>query len=202
MKIQPDDALLVIDVQNDFLPGGALAVPDGHLVIPAIARLAPLFHTVVVSQDWHPEGHVSFASTHGVAPFGSIPLDHGEQILWPDHCVQNRPGADLAPDIEALGAHLVIRKGARKQLDSYSAFREADRRTPTGLAGYLREIGVRRVVCVGLATDFCVAWSARDAVECGFEAHVPLYACRGIDLDGSLYRAVADMRNAGVVVTG
>jgi nicotinamidase/pyrazinamidase len=201
-RIDPDrDLLLVVDVQNDFCPGGALAVPGGDAVLPAIARLMPRFAHVALTQDWHPRGHRSFASSHpGRAPFDTVTLPYGEQTLWPDHCVQGTPGAALHAGLEADRAELVIRKGFRPEIDSYSAFFENDRATPTGLAGYLRERGFARVVLAGLATDFCVAYSALDARRQGFDAVVVLDACRAIDLDGSLARALAQMREAGVAL--
>lgn len=203
----PDEReiLLVIDVQVDFLPGGALAVPDGDAVIAPINRLLGRFPHAVVTQDWHPPGHVSFATRHpGRAPFDTVALDYGPQVLWPEHCVQGSAGAVLAPGLAAERAELVIRKGHHRHVDSYSAFLEADRRTPTGLAGYLRERGFTRVVLCGLATDYCVAWSALDARAAGFEAVVVEDAVRGIDRDGSVARAWAEMAAAGVgrVVSG
>lgn len=193
------DCLLVIDVQNDFLPGGALAVPRGDEVVPVINRLAPAFDHVVLTQDWHPADHVSFAANHaGAAPFQTLALPYGEQVLWPAHCVQGEAGAQLHPDLAVPHARLLIRKGHQRDVDSYSAFVEADRTTPTGLAGYLREHGVRRVVCVGLATDYCVAWSALDARAAGFDAVVVEDACRAIDLNGSLAAAWERMSAAGV----
>lgn len=193
------DCLLVIDVQNDFLPGGALAVPRGDEVVPAINRLAAAFDHVVLTQDWHPADHVSFAVNHpGTAPFQTLALPYGEQVLWPAHCVQGEAGAELHRGLAITHARLLIRKGHQRDVDSYSAFVEADRTTPTGLAGYLREHGVRRVVCVGLATDYCVAWSALDARAAGFEAVVVEDACRAIDLNGSLADAWARMSAAGV----
>ncbi|MGU3360698.1 bifunctional nicotinamidase/pyrazinamidase [Methylobacterium sp. M6A4_1b] len=193
------DVLLVIDVQADFLPGGALAVPDGDAVVAPVNRLLGLFPHAVLTQDWHPPGHVSFATSHpGRAPFDTVPLAYGPQVLWPEHCVQGSPGADLSPALDADRAELVIRKGHHRQVDSYSAFLEADRRTPTGLAGYLRERGFTRVVLCGLATDYCVAWSALDARAAGFEALVVADAVRGIDRDGLVARAWADMRASGV----
>ena len=200
MQIDPEhDVLLVVDVQRDFLPGGALAVPDGDAVIGPVNRLAALFPHVVLTQDWHPPGHVSFAASHpGQAPFSVITVPYGQQVLWPTHCVQGTDGAALAPGLDLPRAQLVIRKGFRPHVDSYSAFQEADRRTPTGLAGYLRERGLRRVFLAGLATDFCVAWSAMDARAAGFEAWVIEDACRGIDADGSMEKAWASMRGAGV----
>lgn len=201
MTIRPDDTdvLLVIDVQNDFLPGGALTVPDGDAVLEPIAALSAAFRHVVVTQDWHPANHVSFASNHfGRSPFETVTLPYGEQVLWPDHCIAGTRGADFSPAFDTTGAQLVLRKGHHRTVDSYSAFREADRRTQTGLAGYLRERGLRRIFCAGLATDFCVAWSAVDAAELGFESHVVLEACRAIDSSGSLDRAMRTMATAGV----
>ncbi|SOY43495.1 Pyrazinamidase/nicotinamidase [Cupriavidus taiwanensis] len=197
--IGPDDCLLVIDVQNDFMPGGALAVPSGDEVVPVINRLARAFGHVVVTQDWHPAAHVSFAANHaGTQPFQMLTLPYGEQVLWPVHCVQDTPGAALHAGLHVPHARLVIRKGHHADVDSYSAFLEADRTTRTGLAGYLREHGVKRVFCAGLATDYCVAWSALDARAAGFEAAVIEDACRAIDLRGSLARAWQDLGAAGV----
>jgi nicotinamidase/pyrazinamidase len=194
------DILLVIDVQNDFLPGGALAVPRGDEVVPLINRLARRFAHVAFTQDWHTPGHASFASTHpGRKPFETIEVAYGTQVLWPDHCVQGTPGAAFAAALDVPHAALVVRKGHRRDVDSYSAFCEADRVTPTGLTGYLRERGFTRVFLVGLATDFCVAWSAVDARRAGFEAVVIDDACRAIDMQGSLTAAWARMRDAGVV---
>ena len=199
MRLLPDDVLLVVDVQCDFLPGGALAVPDGDAVIAPINRLGTLFDHVLLTQDWHPAEHVSFAANHtDRAPFEQIELPYGPQVLWPIHCVQGSDGAGFAPGLDLTRAELIIRKGFRRAVDSYSAFTEADRRTPTGLAGYLRERGLRRLFLVGLATDFCVAWSALDAVSAGFEAHVVEDACRAIDTQGSLARAWQAMGEAGV----
>ena len=193
------DVLLVVDVQNDFRPGGALAVPRGDEVVPLINHLARGFVHVVLTQDWHTPGHVSFASAHpGRQPFETVELSYGTQVLWPDHCVQGTPGAALHPALAIPHAELIIRKGFRRQVDSYSAFCEADRTTPTGLAGYLRERGLERVFLVGLATDFCVAWSALDARARGFTAAVVEDACRGIDTAGSLARAWTEMAGAGV----
>ena len=200
-KIKPSgtDVLLVIDVQNCFIPGGSLAVNGGDEIVPLINRLAPAFQHVIMTQDWHTPGHVSFASTHaGKKPFETIQLDYGTQVLWPDHCVQGTPGADLAPGLSITHAELIIRKGYRKHVDSYSAFLEADRKTPTGLAGYLRERGLKQVFLVGLATDFCVAWSALDARKAGFGAYVIEDATRGINANGSLPQAWKDMQGAGV----
>lgn len=198
------DVLLAVDVQYDFLPGGALAVPDGDGVIAPIDALARRFVArgahLVLTQDWHPPRHESFASSHaGKAPFETIEMPYGTQVLWPDHCVQGTRGAEITRGLEnAHLAELVLRKGFRRAVDSYSAFREVDRHTPTGLASYLRERGVKRLFIAGLATDFCVAWSALDAVLEGFATHVVLDACRAIDTNGSLARAMADMETAGV----
>ena len=195
-----DDALLVIDVQNDFCPGGALAVPEGDAVVPAINRIAGRFAHVLLTQDWHPAGHGSFASSHpGKAPFETIELDYGTQVLWPDHCVQGTPGAALHDGLALTGGELILRKGFRRAIDSYSAFYENDRKTPTGLTGYLRERGLRRLFLVGLATDFCVSYSALDARREGFEAVLLDDCCRAIDLAGSLAAACAAMAEAGVV---
>lgn len=195
------DLLLVIDVQNDFCAGGALAVPDADAVVPVINRLAERFSHVVLTQDWHPADHQSFAANHsGRQPFDSIALAYGEQTLWPVHCVQGTAGAAFHPQLALTKAELVLRKGYRSAIDSYSAFYENDRRTPTGLAGYLRERGIRRLFLVGLATDYCVLYSALDARREGFEAVLLLDACRGLDLDGSLAKAVQAMREAGVEI--
>jgi len=197
---RPGDVLLIVDVQNDFLPGGALAVPDGDAVIAPINRLARAFTHVVVTQDWHPRGHISFAATHqGRAAFETIDVAYGRQVLWPVHCVQGTPGAALASPLDVPHAQMIIRKGCDSGIDSYSAFMEADRSTPTGLAGYLRERGAARLFVTGLATDFCVAWTALDGRAAGFEVVVIEDACRGIDLDGSLGRAWGDMAAAGVL---
>ena len=199
MQLTPTDCLLVIDVQNDFLPGGALAVPDGDQVIPVVNRLAKAFGRVVLTQDWHPREHVSFAANHaGTQPFGTIELPYGQQVLWPVHCVQHSTGAALADGLDVPHAQLIVRKGYHPQIDSYSAFFEADRKTPTGLLGYLRELGIKRVFCVGLATDFCVAWSALDARAAGLEVAVIEDACRAIDLNGSLAQAWQHMKDAGI----
>lgn len=199
MRLLPGDVLLVVDVQRDFLPGGPLAVPDGDAVTAPINRLGTLFDHVLLTQDWHPADHVSFAASHpGRAPFEQIELSYGRQVLWPTHCVQGSDGARFAPGLDLPRAELVVRKGFRPGVDSYSAFTEADRRTPTGLAGYLRERGLRRLFLVGLATDFCVAWSAMDAASAGFEAHVIEDACRAIDMRGSLDDAWRAMGEAAV----
>lgn len=192
------DVLIVVDVQNDFLPGGALAVPDGDAVIAPTNALGRLFQHVVLTQDWHTPGHISFASSHaGKAPFETIRLPYGDQVLWPDHCVQGTPGAALADTLEIGRAELIIRKGYHPNIDSYSALFEADHATPTGLVGYLRERGLNRVFVCGLATDYCVEWTARDARRCGFETYVITDASRAIDLNGSLASAWAAMDAAG-----
>jgi len=194
-----DTVLLVMDVQNDFLPGGALAVPRGDEVVPIVNRLAGKFANVILTQDWHPPKHVSFASQHaGRRPFETVELPYGRQVLWPDHCVQGSRGAEFAEGLAIAHAQAVIRKGYHAHTDSYSALLEADRVTPTGLAGLLRERGIRRVFCCGLATDFCVAWSALDAQAAGFETTVVEDACRAIDTDGSLAAARRDLAAAGV----
>lgn len=200
-KITIDDSsvLLVIDVQNCFLPGGSLAVKDGDKVVPVINRLAKGFANVVMTQDWHTVGHVSFASSHpGKKPFETIDLQYGKQVLWPDHCVQGTDGAALSKDLSIPQAELIIRKGFHKNVDSYSAFTEADGKTTTGLSSYLKARKLHRVFVTGLATDFCVAWSAMDARKAGFETYVIEDACRGIDTQGSLAKAWADMAKAGV----
>lgn len=201
MTITPGDrdVLIVVDVQNDFLPGGALAVPRGDEVIGPVNALVARFSHVVLTQDWHPDRHVSFASQHaGREAFETVTLSYGEQVLWPDHCVQGTKGAAFAPGLETETAELIIRKGRHPGVDSYSGFVEADRRTRTGLAGYLAERGYRRVFVAGLATDFCVGWTAIDARAAGLAAVLVEDACRGIDTGGSLAKALADMRAAGV----
>ena len=186
LALQPTDALFVIDMQNDFLPGGALAVQDGEAIIPGINRLARRFDHVIVTQDWHPGGHISFASAHeGKRPFvDTAEAGYGRQALWPDHCLQGTSGADLSAELEVRNAELVLRKGFRKEIDSYSAFEENDKRTPTGLAGYLRERGLQRLFFCGLAYDFCVGASALDAVRLGFEALVIEDLSRAVGLPG------------------
>ncbi|HEY7509557.1 MAG TPA: bifunctional nicotinamidase/pyrazinamidase [Vicinamibacteria bacterium] len=199
VRVRPTDALLVVDVQNDFCPGGALAVAGGDQVVPVINRLAPRFRNVLLTQDWHPPGHVSFASSHpGRRPYETITLPYGPQVLWPDHCVPGTPGAEFHPALDTRAAALIVRKGHDPAIDSYSALFENDHHTRTGLAGYLRERGLRRLFLTGLATDFCVLYSALDARREGFEAHVVEDAVRGIDLDGSLARAWQAMEQAGV----
>jgi nicotinamidase/pyrazinamidase len=194
-----DDLLLVIDVQNDFCSGGALAVADGDAVVPFINRLAERFGHVALTQDWHPAGHSSFATSHpGSSPFQTINMPYGQQTLWPDHCIQGTPGSAFHPQLQTQRAQLVVRKGFRPAIDSYSAFFENDRRTPTGLAGYLRDRGLKRVFLVGLATDFCVHYSAVDARRLGFDAVLIEAGCRAIDLAGSLDAAWDGMAQAGV----
>lgn len=194
-----DDVLLVVDVQNDFCPGGALAVTDGDAVVPLANRLGRTFSHVLLTQDWHPPGHQSFASAHpGRRPFETIQAAYGAQTLWPDHCVQGTEGAAFHPELDLTQAELIIRKGFRPEIDSYSAFFENDRKTATGLGGYLRQRGFTRIFLVGLATDYCVHYSAVDAVGEGFQAVVIEDACRAIDLDGSLAEARENMAKAGV----
>jgi nicotinamidase/pyrazinamidase len=197
------DILIIVDIQNDFCPGGALAVPHGDEIVPAVNRLAAQFAHVVLTQDWHPRGHASFASSHaGKNPFDTIDVSYGQQILWPDHCVQATRGAAFHPDLDVPHAELVLRKGFRTAIDSYSAFFENDRRTPTGLVAYLRERSFERITLCGLATDFCVFYSAIDGRQSGFEVTVATDACRGIDIDGSLAWAMRSMKEAGVTFLG
>src|SRR6516165_7953164 len=199
IKPGPQSALIVVDVQNCFLPGGSLAVKDGDQVIPVINRIAKGFENVVMTQDWHTPHHISFASTHeGKKPFEMIKLAYGNQVLWPDHCVQGTEGAQIAKDINIPQAELIIRKGYHNEVDSYSAFLEADKETRTGLGGYLKERGIDTVFVTGLATDFCVAWTAMDARNAGLTVYVVEDACRGIDVGGSLAKAWTDMTEAGV----
>ena len=194
-------ALIVIDVQNDFCAGGALEVPEGDAVVPVINAMMNDFATVVFTQDWHPPRHSSFASEHaGKAPFDSVEMPYGPQILWPDHCVQGSHGAAFHPMLRTDPAQLIVRKGFRRAIDSYSALFENDHVTPTGLEGYLRERGITALTMVGLATDFCVKFSALDAARRGFDVTVRETACRGIDMNGSLEEARAQMRDAGAVV--
>jgi nicotinamidase/pyrazinamidase len=203
MKAEARDALLVIDIQKDFCPGGALPVADGDAVVPIANRLMRHFEHVILTQDWHPAGHGSFATSHSTRePFSTIDLHYGEQTLWPDHCIQGTRGAEFHDDLDVDSAQLIIRKGFRSHIDSYSAFFENDRATPTGLAGYLNERGLTRVVCIGLATDYCVRYSATDARRLGFEAVLVADACRAIDLGGSLAAGMEEMRRAGVLILG
>ncbi|MBC7132919.1 MAG: bifunctional nicotinamidase/pyrazinamidase [Roseovarius sp.] len=194
-------ALLVIDLQRDFCPGGALAVPEGDAIVPGVNALMHDFAEVVLTQDWHPAGHSSFASAHpGKAPFDTVAMDYGPQVLWPDHCVQGSAGAAFHPDLDTTRANLVIRKGSNPAIDSYSAFFENDRTTPTGLHGYLGERGITDLVLVGLALDFCVQYSALDAARLGYRVRVRRDLTRAIDLDGSCAAAQAAMRAAGVAL--
>ncbi|SEQ37429.1 nicotinamidase/pyrazinamidase [Rosenbergiella nectarea] len=193
-------ALLVVDVQNDFLPQGALAVPRGDEVIPVINRIAPLFEQVVITQDWHPAGHSSFSSSHPEhQDYQVIDMPYGPQCLWPDHCIQGSVGAELSDDLSLPHARLILRKGVHQSIDSYSAFLEADRSTSTGLLAWLQAQGIDQVVITGLATDFCVAWTAIDAAQAGLVTWVVEDACRAIDIDGSLQRAKVAMQDAGVI---
>ena len=200
-KIAPGkpSALVVVDVQNCFLPGGSLAVKDGDQVIPVINRIAKGFDNIIMTQDWHTVGHISFASSHpGKKPFDVIRLPYGDQVLWPDHCVQGTEGAALSKDLSLPKAQLIIRKGFHQDVDSYSAFLEADKKTETGLTGYLKERGITTIFVTGLATDFCVAWTAVDGRRAGLDVYVVEDACRGIDAMGSLAKAWFDMDKAGV----
>lgn len=201
MDISAHHALVMIDIQNDFCPGGALAVANGDRIVSEINRLQTSFPVRVLTQDWHPGDHSSFASQHaGTSPYDMISMPYGQQVLWPDHCVQGSRGAAFHPDLDINKADLILRKGFRKDIDSYSAFFENDRHTPTGLEGYLRERGVVSLVMVGLATDFCVRYSAVDAARLGFDVTVKMSACKAIDLNGSLEDAIDDMRGHGVVL--
>jgi nicotinamidase/pyrazinamidase len=201
MQINPTDVLIVIDVQNGFCPGGELAVPDGDAVLAPIHKIAPHFQHIVLTQDWHPANHSSFASSHpGKHPYEQVELAYGLQTLWPEHCVQQTAGAEFHPALHLPQAELILRKGFRPQIDSYSAFFENDRATPTGLAGYLRERNLTRIFLAGLAYDFCVGYSALDARRLGFETSVIRDACRAIDLNGSVAAIEADFVEAGVVL--
>jgi nicotinamidase/pyrazinamidase len=193
------DVLLVVDIQNDFCPGGNLAVPRGDEIVPRVNDLAARFGHVVLTQDWHPPRHQSFASTHpGRKPYEIIDVAYGRQVLWPDHCIQGTPGADFRGDLQIPHAELVLRKGYRREIDSYSAFYENDRATPTGLSGYLRERGFGRVFLAGLAFDFCVRYSAEDARREGFQVVVIEDACRGIDVDGSMSATRGQFETLGI----
>lgn len=194
--------LLVIDVQNDFCPGGALAVPDGDSIIPVINSLIPNFDAVIQTQDWHPEGHHSFASSHkGKDPYDTVEMDYGTQVLWPDHCVQGTHGSEFHPDLNTTKTEVIIRKGFRKEIDSYSTFYENDQKTPTGLIGYLQERNISELYVVGLATDFCVKWSVTDGLKENFKVHIIEDAVKGIDIDGSVEQAWKEMKNAGAEIT-
>lgn len=198
--IRPTDVLVIVDVQYDFLPGGNLAVAGGDEIVPLINQLAKKFTNVVLTQDWHPADHISFASQHqGKVPFETVELAYGTQVLWPDHCVWNTHGAAISSELDVPHGQLIIRKGYHRQIDSYSGLQEADRETLTGLAGYLNERDVDRLYIVGLATDFCVGWTAIDAAAAGFDVTVIEDATRAIDNAGSLEKAWADMEDAGVV---
>nr|WP_246088813.1 bifunctional nicotinamidase/pyrazinamidase [Phreatobacter stygius] len=197
--IDASTVLIVVDVQNDFCPGGHLAVQKGDEVVAVINALGPKFQNVVLTQDWHPAGHSSFASSHpGKKPFEVIQMPYGPQVLWPDHCIWNSVGAEFHDDLDLPHAQTIVRKGYRKEVDSYSGFQEADRKTVTGLGGYLKERGITRAVVVGLATDFCVSWTAQDAARNGLKTFVVEEACRAIDLNGSLAKAWTDMTALGV----
>lgn len=199
MSCSVNKVLLIVDIQYDFLPGGALGVQDGDQIIPVINRVSPQFENIVVTQDWHPVDHISFANRHpGRQPFETVELAYGEQTLWPVHCVQGSAGADLARELDHGRAQLIIRKGHHRMIDSYSAFLEADRKTQTGLDGYLKSRGIDHLVIAGLATDFCVLWSALDAIAYGYKVDVLEDACRGIDLNGSVDKAWETMLAAGV----
>jgi nicotinamidase/pyrazinamidase len=194
-------ALLIIDVQNDFCPGGALAVPDGDQIIPVINRLTESFDHVIQSQDWHTESHNSFASSHkDKEPYDTINVDYGEQILWPDHCIQGTKGAAFHPELNTNKSEVIIRKGFRKNIDSYSAFFENDQETRTGLTGYLKERNIDELFACGLATDFCVKWSVIDGLKEGFKVHVFKDAVKGIDIDGSVEAAWKEMESAGAKI--
>jgi nicotinamidase/pyrazinamidase len=201
MQITPQDVLIVTDVQNDFCPGGALAVPGGDAVIEVIQQIVPNFEHIILTQDWHPAGHSSFASAHpGKQPFDTVELSYGLQTLWPDHCVQGSKGAEFHPALRLPQAELILRKGFRQRIDSYSAFFENDRSTPTGLAGYMQERNLSRVFLVGLAYDFCVGYSALDARRVGLQAVVIRDACRAINLEDSVTRIEAAFDQAGVML--
>lgn len=195
-------ALLIVDIQNDFCPGGALEVPDGDKIIPTVNKLIDHFDVVVQTQDWHPAGHSSFASSHdGKEPFDTVEMDYGTQVLWPEHCIQGSEGAEFHKDLNTLKSQVIIRKGFRKAIDSYSTFFENDQKTATGLTGYLKQRGVTDLYTVGLATDFCVKWSILDGIGEGFNMHIVEDAVKGIDLNGSLDEAWDEMKKKGVKVT-
>ncbi len=196
------NALIVVDTQNDFCPGGSLAVPDGDKVVPVINKLAETFEQIIHTQDWHPAGHHSFASSHsGKEPFDQIEMPYGRQVLWPDHCIQGSRGAEFHPDLDTNRSQLILRKGFRKEIDSYSGFYENDHKTVTGLAGYLNERGIKTLYITGLAADFCVKWTALDACKEGFRVHVIEDAVRGLDVDGSLDQAWKEMIQAGAQIS-
>lgn len=194
-------ALLIVDLQNDFCPGGALAVPDGDTIVPTVNKLINIFDVVIQTQDWHPAGHYSFASSHdGKEPYDTIEVDYGEQVLWPDHCVQGSVGAEFHPELNTMKTQVIIRKGFRRKIDSYSTFYENDQETTTGLTGYLQERGITDLYTVGLATDFCVKWSVLDGIDEGFTMYIVKDAVKGIDLNGSLDEAWDEMEENGVNV--
>jgi nicotinamidase/pyrazinamidase len=195
----PNEALIVVDMQNDFCDGGALAVPGANAIVPLVNRLIRRFDHVVMTQDWHPAGHASFAASwQDAAPFSTAKFSYGPQTLWPTHCVQGTAGAEFHPDIDATKAQMIVRKGFHSGIDSYSAFRENDRMTRTGLDGYLKARGFSRLVLCGLALDYCVAWSALDALQAGFDVAVSVEATAAIDLDGSREKMLAEMRQARI----
>ena len=199
LELRPTDALVIVDMQVDFLPGGALAVAEGDAIVPGIRSLAEQFDHVVLTQDWHPEGHISFASTHRKRPFvDTVEASYGTQTLWPDHCIQGSPGAEIHPDLRVARAELILRKGFRREIDSYSAFLENDRKTPTGLAAYLRERSFARLFFVGLAFDFCVGYSAVAAAGLGFEAIVLEDLTRAVGLPGTIARTNEELGRHGV----
>ena len=199
----PNEALIVVDVQNDFCEGGALAVPGGNAIVPRVNQLIAHHDHVVLTQDWHPAGHASFAASHeGAEPFSTRPFSYGPQTLWPTHCVQGTKGAEFHPDLESTKAEMIVRKGFHRGIDSYSAFRENDRMTRTGLDGYLKARGIMKIELCGLALDFCVGWSALDALQAGFDVSVAVDATAAIDLDGSRKRILAEMRQGGIKLTG
>jgi len=200
MTPDTQDALIIIDVQNDFCPGGALEVPQGDQVVSAINQIARQFQTIVLTQDWHPQEHASFASSHNADPFSTTTLTYGEQTLWPDHCIQGSDGAAFHPDLQTNGAALVIRKGMHPGIDSYSAFFENDKTTTTGLTGYLRQLGIKRVFCAGLAFDYCVRFTAEDAIKEKFKTVVIEDACRAIDMDNSADAARASFKQMGITM--
>ncbi len=200
MTPDTQDALIIIDVQNDFCPGGALEVPQGDQVVSVINAIAQQFQTIVLTQDWHPLKHASFASSHNADPFSTTTLSYGEQTLWPDHCIQGSDGAAFHPDLQTNGAALVIRKGMHPGIDSYSAFFENDKTTTTGLTGYLRQLGIKRVFCAGLAFDYCVRFTAEDAVKENFKTVVIEDACRAIDMDNSADAARASFNQMGITM--
>lgn len=196
------NALLIVDLQNDFCEGGALEVPEANSIVPVVNRLIHSFNNIIQTQDWHPDGHHSFASSHeSKKPYDTVEMDYGTQVLWPDHCVQGKPGAEFHPELNTLKSQVIIRKGFRKEIDSYSTFYENDNTTETGLSGYLRDRGITDLYTVGLATDFCVKWSVLDGIKEGFNMHIVKDAVKGIGLNGSLDDAWKEMKKAGVTIT-